>query len=208
MRKLSLALILAFSCVNIATTAKPQITKEIIEAHPITHLDGKLLDKNQLANIKFIYKHTSEWKEEVSKGDLGRWLIAISWVESQLGYAMVNMQTYDCGLFHANIKYYLAKHKIKDTPLMRNVYCSTLITNKELALSHTLETIYHFKQYWEKRGHNDTALHRAIMSYNVGYFKKGGQLEQIGLNYFKKVLKIYNELESKENELRALIALN
>lgn len=190
------------------TTADTTKVDKVIEAQPITHLEGKMLDKNQLANIKFIYKHTSEWREEVSKGDLGRWLIAIAWVESQLGYAMVNMQSYDCGLFHANVKYYLYKHKIKDTPLMRNVYCSTLITNKELALSHSLETIYHFKQYWEKRGHNGTALHRAIMSYNVGYFKKGGNAEKIGLAYFKKVLKIYNELEAKENELRALLAFN
>ena len=203
MKSKLLFIILIFSSNMIAKQA--DFSKNIVEAQPITHLQGQQLDKNQLANIKFIWKHLANWKEEVNKGDLGRWVIAISWVESQLGKAMVNMQTYDCGLFHANVKYYLVKHKIKDTPLMRNTYCSTLITNRELALSHTLETLYHFKQYWEKRGHNTTALHRAIMSYNVGYWKAGGTLEKIGLAYFKKVLKVYEELEQKHLELQALI---
>lgn len=179
-------------------------TKEIIEAQPLSSLGGVVLDKEQLSNVSFILHHTQHWTEEVKKGDLSKWLIALSFVESQLGRAMVNIQTQDCGLFHANVKYYLLKHKIKDTPLMRNVYCSTLITNRELALSHTLETLYHFKQYWEKRGQKDNAMPKAIMSYNVGYFKVGGERQKIGLAYLNKVLKIYNELEAKELELKAL----
>lgn len=179
---------------------------------PISSIDGVELDNEQIERIVFIWKHTGEWREEVAKGDLAKWLIAISWVESQLGRAQVNLRNSngyaDCGLWHSNVKYYLHKHKIKDTQLMRNVYCSTLITRRELALSHTLETLFHFKQYWEKRGHKKTALHRAIMSYNVGYFKEGGNLQKIGLAYFKKVLKIYNELESKEQNLKMLITQN
>lgn len=206
--KLHIALIFLLSSLGtIFSDEANERMRNIIEAQPLSTLGGVTLDKNQIDNIKFIWKHTSEWKEEVAKGDLGRWLIAIAWVESQLGRAMVNMQTYDCGLFHTNVKYYLLKHKIKDTPLMRNVYCSTLITNRELALSHSLETIFHFKQYWEKRGNKNTALHKTIMSYNVGYFKQGGSLEKIGLAYFKKVLQIYNEIESKDLELKALMEL-
>lgn len=206
--KLHIALIFLLSSLGtIFSDEANERMRNIIEAQPLSTLGGVTLDKNQIDNIKFIWKHTSEWKEEVAKGDLGRWLIAIAWVESQLGRAMVNMQTYDCGLFHANVKYYLLKHKIKDTPLMRNVYCSTLITNRELALSYSLETIFHFKQYWEKRGNKNTALHKTIMSYNVGYFKQGGSLEKIGLAYFKKVLQIYNEIESKDLELKALMEL-
>lgn len=189
------------------------VTSDGIDTTPaISTLDNTTLDNEQLERIVFIWKHTGEWKEEVKKGDLAKWLIAISWVESQLGRAQVNLRNAngyaDCGLWHSNVKYYLYKHKIKDTQLMRNVYCSTLITRRELALSHTLETIFHFKQYWEKRGHQKTALHRAIMSYNVGYFKEGGNLQKIGLAYFKKVIKIYNELESKEQNLKMLITQN
>ena len=191
--KLHIALIFLLSSLGtIFSDEANEKMRNIIEAQPLSTLGGVTLDKNQIDNIKFIWKHTSEWKEEVAKGDLGRWLIAIAWVESQLGRAMVNMQTYDCGLFHANVKYYLLKHKIKDTPLMRNVYCSTLITNRELALSHSLETIF-------------TCKHRAIMSFNVGIWKEGGEREKIGLAYFKKVLKIYNEIESKDLELKALM---
>lgn len=204
--KLHIALIFLLSSLGtIFSDEANERMRNIIEAQPLSTLGGVTLDKNQIDNIKFIWKHTSEWKEEVAKGDLGRWLIAIAWVESQLGRAMVNMQTYDCGLFHANVKYYLLKHKIKDTPLMRNVYCSTLITNRELALSHSLETIFTFKQFWEKRGYQKTSMHRAIMSFNVGIWKEGGEREKIGLAYFKKVLKIYNEIESKDLELKALM---
>ena len=207
---LAVAFLFANSLIVLANSSDAGDSLQRIEnVPPLSSLGGIELDNEQLERIQFIWKHTGEWKEEVAKGDLAKWLIAISFVESQLGRAQVNLRNSngyaDCGLWHNNIRYYLHKHSIQDTPLMRNIYCSTLITRRELALSHTLETLFHFKQYWEKRGKQTTALHRAIMSYNVGYFKEGGSRQKIGLAYFQKVLKIYNEIEKKEQQLQSLL---
>ncbi|MGX2972917.1 hypothetical protein [Helicobacter sp. T3_23-1059] len=126
--------------------------------------------------------------------DLHYALIAISYAESRLGLYPLNLQTYDCGVLHINIKSYLRFNKIKDSPLNRNIYCGNLIVNEDLSINAALDTLQYFYEYWAKRKKNP--LEYAIKSYNAG-FKVHSTTAQ---KYYNKVYKNIQEVKKLEKQ--------
>lgn len=121
-------------------------------------------------------------------------LIAISYTESRLGLYPLNLQTYDCGVLHINIKSYLRFNKIKDSPLNRNIYCGNLIINEDLSINAALDTLQYFYNYWSKRKKNP--LEYAIKSYNAG-FKVNSRSAQKYYNKIYKNIKAVQKLEKQ-----------
>lgn len=121
-------------------------------------------------------------------------LIAISYAESRLGLYPLNLQTYDCGVLHINIKSYLRFNKIKDSPLNRNIYCGNLIINEDLSINAALDTLQYFYNYWSKRKKNP--LEYAIKSYNAG-FKVNSRSAQKYYNKIYKNIKAVQKLEKQ-----------
>lgn len=121
-------------------------------------------------------------------------LIAISYTESRLGLYPLNLQTYDCGVLHINIKSYLRFNKIKDSPLNRNIYCGNLIINEDLSINAALDTLQYFYNYWSKRKKNP--LEYAIKSYNAG-FKVNTRSAQKYYNKIYKNIKAVQKLEKQ-----------
>lgn len=121
-------------------------------------------------------------------------LIAISYAESRLGLYPLNLQTYDCGVLHINIKSYLRFNKIKDSPLNRNIYCGNLIINEDLSINAALDTLQYFYNYWSKRKKNP--LEYAIKSYNAG-FKVNSRSAQKYYNKINKNIKAVQKLEKQ-----------
>lgn len=119
-------------------------------------------------------------------------LIAISYAESKLGLYPLNLQTYDCGVLHINIKSYLRLNNIKDSPLNRNIHCGNLITDEDLSINAALNTLQYFYNYWSKRRKNP--MEYAIKSYNAGFnvYSKTAQ------KYYNKVYKNIKAVQKLE----------
>lgn len=126
--------------------------------------------------------------------DLHYALIAISYAESRLGLYPLNLQTYDCGVLHINIKSYLRFNKIKDSPLNRNIYCGNLIVNEDLSINAALDTLQYFYEYWAKRKKNP--LEYAIKSYNAGFKVHSATAQK----YYNKVYKNIQEIKKLEKQ--------
>ena len=121
-------------------------------------------------------------------------LIAISYVESKLGLYPLNLQTYDCGVLHINIKSYLKFNNIKDSPINRNIHWGNLITDEDLSINAALNTLQYFYNYWSKRRKNP--MEYAIKSYNAG-FRAHSRTAQKYYNKVYKNIKAVKNLEKR-----------
>ena len=100
-------------------------------------IDWDSLDSGQKKHAKYIYNI-------VQDKDVAIMMVAIAYQESRLGLTPVNLSDPGCGVFHTMMPIYLRKHKIKDTPLNRNIHCGKILHDKAIDYRTAFEGI----EYW------------------------------------------------------------
>ena len=90
-------------------------------------------------------------------------LMAIAIKESSIGKYLINVDSKDFGLYQANIKTVISRHKVKDTSWNRNKYASWLITDFQFATKNAIAELV----YWKKVHKNDWK--KVWGSYNGGW---------------------------------------
>ena len=90
-------------------------------------------------------------------------LMAIAIKESSLGKYIINVDSKDFGLFQANIKSVIARHKLKDTSWNRNKLAMQLISDFDFAAQNAIDEL----AFWHDK-HNGN-WKRIWASYNGGW---------------------------------------
>jgi len=121
-----------------------------------TNFNPSHLSKNDMKMLKQI-------KQVGKKHGLSYSLMAIAIKESSLGKFLVNVDSRDFGLYQANIKTVIRRHKVKDTSWNRNRYAMKLISDFEFATKNAIAEL----MYWRKVHNND--WRRVWSSYNGGW---------------------------------------
>ena len=102
-------------------------------------------------------------KEQGRKHGLSYSLMAIAIKESSIGKYLINVDSKDFGLYQANIKTVISRHKVKNTSWNRNKYASRLITDFQFATKNAIAELV----YWKKVHKNDWK--KVWGSYNGGW---------------------------------------
>lgn len=102
-------------------------------------------------------------KEQGKKHGLSYSLMAIAIKESSLGKYLINVNSKDFGLYQANIKTVINRHKLKDTSWNRNKMAMKLISDFEFATQNAIAEL----EYWKKVHNNN--WRRVWGSYNGGW---------------------------------------
>ena len=89
--------------------------------------------------------------------------MAIAIKESSIGKYLVNVDSRDFGLYQANIKTVISRHKVKDTSWNRNRYAMRLISDFKFATKNAIAEL----TYWRKIHNND--WRKVWSSYNGGW---------------------------------------
>lgn len=121
-----------------------------------TNFKASQLTKKDIAMLKKIKKQGQRYGLSYS-------LMAIAIKESNIGRYPINVDTKDYGMFQANIKTVLRRHKVKNTSWNRNRYASRLITDFRFATKNAIAEL----NYWKKVHKND--WRKVWGSYNGGW---------------------------------------
>jgi len=121
-----------------------------------TNFKASHLSKKDMEMLKQI-------KQVGAKHGLSYSLMAIAIKESSLGKFLVNVDSRDYGLYQANIKTVIRRHKAKNTSWNRNRYAMKLISDFEFATKNAIAEL----MYWRKVHNND--WRRVWSSYNGGW---------------------------------------
>ncbi len=114
------------------------------------------LSKKDIETLKLI-------KKQGKKHGLSYSLMAIAIKESSIGKYLVNVDSRDFGLYQANIKTVISRHKVKDTSWNRNRYAMRLISDFKFATKNAIAEL----TYWRKIHNND--WRKVWSSYNGGW---------------------------------------
>ncbi len=120
------------------------------------NFDVSKLSKQDLKILK-------EIKKQGKRYGLSYSLMAIAIKESSLGRYLVNVDTRDFGLYQANIKSVIKRHKVKNTSWNRNRYAMRLISDFKFATKNAIAEL----KYWKKIHNNDWK--KVWGSYNGGW---------------------------------------
>ena len=110
--------------------------------------------------------------------------MAIAIKESGLGKVMVNLDTKDFGLYHANIKTVMNRQNAKDTAWNRNMFATKLISDFQFATRNAIDELI----YWQKIHKNDWS--KVWSSYNGGWKYNSKEAKE----YSQEIAAIIREL--------------
>ena len=136
------------------------------------------LSKDDLNLLKTI-------KTKGSKYGLSYSLMAIAIKESSLGKYIINVDSKDFGLYQANIKSVIARHKLKDTSWNRNKLAMQLISDFDFATQNAIDEL----NFWHEK-HNGN-WKRIWASYNGGWNYNSKKARK----YSNDIYKIIRELK-------------
>jgi len=102
-------------------------------------------------------------KAEGKKYGLSYSLMAIAIKESSLGKYLINVNSKDFGLYQANIKTVINRHKLRDTSWNRNKMAMKLVSDFEFATKNAIAELV----YWKKVHNNN--WRKVWGSYNGGW---------------------------------------
>jgi hypothetical protein len=124
-------------------------------------------------------------KEYGQKYDLSYSLMAIAVKESSIGRYKVNVDSFDYGLYQANINTVIRRHNMKNSSSNRNKVAMMLINDFDFATSNAIAELVYWKKVhrgnWEK----------VWSSYNAGWNFDSSR----GKRYSKDIIKIIKELK-------------
>lgn len=146
-----------------------------------TNFNEKHLTKKDMQMLK-------EIKKQGAKHGLSYSLMAIAIKESSLGRYLVNVDSRDFGLYQANIKTVIRRHKAKDTSWNRNRYAMRLITDFKFATKNAIAEL----MYWRKVHNND--WRRVWSSYNGGWRYNSKRAQK----YSREIASIIRKLKKVE----------
>lgn len=130
-------------------------------------------------------------KEYGQKYDLAYSLMAIAIKESSLGRYQVNVDSYDYGLYQANINTVVKRHEVTNNTFNRNKLAMLLIKDFKFATSNAIAEL----MFW-KSVHGENWL-RIWASYNAGF------------NYdSSRAIKYSNDIKAIISELKNVEELN
>ena len=121
-----------------------------------SNFNATKLTKEEIKTLK-------EIKKQGKKYGLSYSLMAIAIKESSIGKYLVNVDSRDFGLYQANIKTVISRHKVKDTSWNRNRYAMRLISDFKFATKNAIAEL----TYWRKIHNND--WRKVWSSYNGGW---------------------------------------
>ncbi len=128
-----------------------------------------------------------EIKKEGKKYGLSYSLMAIAIKESSIGKFLVNVDSKDYGLYQANIRSVISRHKAKNTSWNRNKYAMRLVTDFQFATKNAIAEL----NYWKKVHKNDWK--KVWGSYNGGWkynSKRARKYSQEIASIIKKLKKV------------------
>jgi len=131
------------------------------------------------------FETLKEIKKQGKKYGLSYSLMAIAIKESSIGRYLVNVDSKDYGLYQANIKTVLSRHKAKNTSWNRNVYAMKLISDFQFATENAIEELV----YWKKIHKND--WRKVWSSYNGGWKYNSKRAK----NYSRDIASIIRKLK-------------
>ncbi len=108
------------------------------------NFDFSKLSKNDLKKLRQIKKQGKRYGLSYS-------LMAIAIKESSLGKYLVNVDSKDFGIYQANIKSVIQRHKLRDTSWNRNKLAMKLINDFDFATRNALAEL----KYWKKVHNSD-----------------------------------------------------
>ncbi len=121
-----------------------------------SHFNFSKLSKEDIKVLKQIKKQGQRYGLSYS-------LMAIAIKESSLGKYLVNVDTGDFGLYQANIRSVIKRHKVRNTSWNRNKYAMRLISDFKFATRNAIAEL----RYWKKIHNNDWK--KVWGSYNGGW---------------------------------------
>ena len=143
-----------------------------------TNFNASKLTKQDVEMLKQI-------KQQGAKYGLGYSLMAIAIKESSIGRYVVNVDSKDFGLYQANIKTVLSRHKVKNTSWNRNRYAMKLINDFQFATKNAIAEL----KYWKKVHNND--WRKVWGSYNGGWKYKSKRAQK----YSREIASIIRQLK-------------
>ena len=141
------------------------------------------LTKGDLIKLKKIRTYGDKY-------DLSFSLMAIAVKESSIGRYKINVDSYDYGLYQANINTVVRRHKMKNNSLNRNKLAMLLVNDFDFATSNAIAELV----YWKKVHKGN--WNKVWSSYNAGFNYDSTR----GKKYSKDIAKIIQELK-KVDEL-------
>lgn len=146
-----------------------------------TNFNPSQLSKKDMETLKLI-------KAQGKKHGLSYSLMAIAIKESSLGKFLVNVDSRDYGLYQANIKTVISRHKVRNTSWNRNRYAMKLISDFQFATKNAIAEL----TYWRKVHNND--WRRVWSSYNGGWKYNSKRARK----YSRDIAKIIRKLKQVE----------
>lgn len=143
-----------------------------------TNFNEAKLSKQDIETLK-------EIKKQGQKHGLSYSLMAIAIKESSLGRYLVNVDSRDYGLYQANIKTVISRHKVKNTSWNRNRYAMRLISDFQFATKNAIAEL----TYWRKVHNND--WRKVWSSYNGGWKYKSKRAQR----YSREIASIIRKLK-------------
>ena len=131
-------------------------------------------------------KMLKQIKQQGAKYGLSYSLMAIAIKESSLGKYLVNVNSKDFGLYQANIKTVINRHKVRDTSWNRNKLAMKLISDFEFATKNAIAEL----KYWRKVHKNN--WRRIWSSYNGGWSYNSKRARK----YSREIASIIRKLRS------------
>ncbi len=119
------------------------------------------------------------------KYDLSYSLMAIAVKESSIGRFKINVDSFDYGIYQANINTVIRRHQMKNSNSNRNKVAMMLINDFDFATSNAIAELV----YWKKVHKGDWT--KIWGSYNAGWNFDSTR----GQKYSKDIIKIIKELK-------------
>lgn len=156
---------------------------------------GLCLINFSLANGLLIYSNIDIDKivKKLAKPfDLEKTIRTIIKIESDDGKYLVNLQSKDCGITGINVKTYMARHNIENTPFNQNKACQDLINNPVLAIANAIEELLFWKEYHCKNICTKEQYRNVVKSYNTGFNYKSKKAQEYWDRFYKTYDELYN----------------
>lgn len=129
---------------------------------------------------------------------LAETITVIARIESNFGLYVVNLNEGSCGITQINIKTYIARHKIENTPFNRNKACSDLVNSMELSIANSIEELLYWKQQFCNKATGECTkrqFQNVVRAYNGGF--KGYKNKKTA-EYWEKFKAYHKELYPAE----------
>ena len=95
-------------------------------------------------------------------------MVAITWLESNLGLQKINLGDVSCGNQHILLSSLIHRTGIKDNSWNRSRLCERLIADDDFSLTAALAEMKYWQNYWTSKGVSKVWSH-AVASYNGGF---------------------------------------